>query len=82
MPAVFQLVIDTASPAVGFQLVLDTTPPQVEWGPPPRAVAGTVLRLSYTSDEPIAVAELHLADGRYLPIAVGASEVSVLLPPE
>ena len=82
MPAVFQLVIDTASPAVGFQLVLDTTPPQVEWGPPPRAVAGTVLRLSYTSDEPIAVAELHLADGRYLPMAVGALELSVLLPPD
>ena len=63
-----------------FQLVLDTTAPRVEWRPPSRAVAGTLLKLPYTSDEPIAVAELHLADGRYLPMAVGALELSVLLP--
>ena len=81
MPATFQLVLDTTGPA-GFQLVLDTTPPQVEWGPPAGTVAGELLRLPYTSDEPIAVAELHLADGRYLPMQVGPLELSVLLPPD
>lgn len=65
-----------------FKLVLDTAAPRVEWGYQQRVTAGEVLRVAYTTDEPIAAAWLELPDGRKLAMTVERYELSVLLPPD
>jgi hypothetical protein len=63
-----------------FALVLDTTAPTVSWGAVGGATAGELLRLAYSADEPIAGAELILADGRVFALTVAAGELRVMLP--
>jgi hypothetical protein len=62
-----------------FELVLDSTAPAVAWGAVAGAVAGELLQLAYVADEPIDSADLTLADGRVLVLAVGAA-LTVMLP--
>lgn len=62
------------------QLVLDTTAPSVSWGAVGGTTAGELLQLAYSADEPIAFADLTLADGRVLVFTIGAAVLSVNLP--
>lgn len=60
----------------------DTEAPHVEFGEATGTTAGEFLRIPYTSDEPLAAAELWLADDRHLELTVGLDELTVLLPPD
>lgn len=61
-------------------ILLDTTAPTVTWGAQTGTTAGELLQLAYTSDEPIAAAQLTTFDGTVLALTVGDAILSVLLP--
>lgn len=64
-----------------LNLVLDTHAPVVTWGPVSGTDAGEDFAQLYTLDEPgIYQAELHLLDGRVLPLAVDPDALRVTLP--
>lgn len=65
-----------------FTLVLDTRAPVVVFGAATGTTAGEFLRLPYVTDEPLAEATLRLSNGRVLDLAIGADELTVLLPPD
>jgi hypothetical protein len=69
-------------PGGSFVVTLDTHAPSVTFGDPTGAMAGELLHLPYTTDEPLDRAELCLADGRHLQMDVGVDELTVLLPPD
>lgn len=64
-----------------FTLLLDTTPPSVEFGDAGGTNAGDFFQIAYTSDEPLEWATLIDAGGQRLPLAVGDTTLSALLPP-
>jgi hypothetical protein len=55
---------------------------EVTFGEATGTTAGELLRLPYTSTEPLAAAQLILPDGRHLELTVGDGVLSVLLPPD
>jgi hypothetical protein len=62
--------------------LVDTEAPNVVFGPATGTTAGEFFQIQYTSDEPLAGAELILADGRSLTLAVRPGTLEVLLPPD
>lgn len=63
-----------------FDLTLDTSAPVVTWGAVGGATAGELLDVRYETDEPLALAQLWLPDGRRLDMEVQADRLTVLLP--
>jgi hypothetical protein len=60
----------------------DREAPNVTFGASSGTTAGEFFQIEYTSDEPLASAQLILADGRVLELTVGTGVLSVLLPPD
>jgi hypothetical protein len=64
-----------------FQLALDTTAPQITWGAVDGANITETLTVEYVLDEPAVLsAQLELADGRLIDMAVAPTLLSVLVP--
>lgn len=62
--------------------LVDADAPNVVFGPAAGTAAGEFFQIQYASDEPLAGAELILADGRSLTLAVRPDSLEVLLPPD
>jgi hypothetical protein len=60
----------------------DREAPNVTFGASSGTTAGEFFQIEYTSDEPLASAQLILADGRVLELTVATGVLSVLLPPD
>lgn len=63
-----------------FDLTLDTRAPVVTWGAVGGATAGELLDVRYETDEPLALAQLWLPDGRKLDMEIAADRLTLLLP--
>lgn len=66
-----------------LELVLDTHAPRLTWGAVGGTVAGELLQVAYTVDEPgVSSATLQLADGRRLNMTVQPDRLELYLPPD
>lgn len=64
-----------------FTIVVDLTAPQLTWGTPTGTTAGDVLRVPFTVDEDgVVAADLALADGRHVAVAIRDGYLEALLP--
>lgn len=69
--------------SASFILKLDTQAPVVTWGAYAGNIAGELLQVAYTIDEPeITSAEIELGDSRVLPLDIHPDRVETLLPPD
>ena len=78
MPAWFYLELVTGPAA---EIELDTTAPVISWGTPSSNVAGTLLSIPYTIDEPgINWARLRDSAGGFTPATVFSDHIEVTIP--
>lgn len=78
MASWFYLELETG-PA--YELELDTTPPVITWGTPSGALAGSLLSVPYTINEPqILTAKLVDSQGQEMALTVGPANISGLVP--
>lgn len=69
--------------SASFILRLDTRAPVVTWGVYAGNIAGELLQVAYTIDEPaIESAEIELGDGRIVALDIYPDRVETLLPPD
>lgn len=66
--------------SASLTITLDTAAPDLALGTPSRALAGQVITIPYTADEPLDSAELILPDAREVTLTVTPTTLSGLIP--